>query len=333
MTDWRGAFALQAEACRALAAPQTAELCEALARAVADDPGPVGDRIRNWLGDPSYHGDSVPLRLNGAMQALVLTGALPSAPTEPDHIIETFQDYESWFLEWLEHAPQTNEVGRAAVLITACWFLSSIWYRDFDLLELGASAGLNLNFPLYDINKNKNDDAAVNLTPEWRGTRPVSMPVLFGAARGVDLNPLDARQDALRLMAYVWPDQPQRLERLREALKIAARHPPQVDRGDAGSWLVDRLGQPPVRGRFVYHTVAAQYFPPATRAMIETALQKAGAATTAGKPLCHFSMEADGASGTALHLRLWDRGRMRHWHLGRAHAHAQWIDWQPKETA
>ena len=326
MNDWRGAFALQAEASRALGAPQTAALCEVLARAVADDPGPVGDRIRNWQGDPSYHGDSVPLRLNGAMQALVLTGALPSAPTEPDQIIRKFQDDESWFLEFLEHTPQTNEVGRAAVLITACWFLSSIGYRDFDLLELGVSAGINLNFPLYYIDIKENTGEILKLKPEWRGARPVARPVLFGAARGVDLNPLDARQDALRLTAYAWPDQRERLVRLRAALKIAAWHPPQVDRGDAGFWLVDRLGQPPVRGRFVYHTIAAQYFPPATRAVIETALQKAGAATTAGKPLCHFSMEADGASGTALHLRLWDQGRMRHWHLGRAHAHAQWID-------
>lgn len=333
MSDWHGAFAMQADACRALGAPQTAELCAALAQAVAADPGAVGERVRDWKGDPSYRGDSVPLRLNGAMQALVLTGATPCAPLDTVDILHIFHAHKAWFLEWLEHAPQTNEVGRSAVLLASCRFLSGLGYRDFDLLELGASAGLNLNCPLYCLDNEGPRGSGLNLTPDWRGTRPPPMPMEFGAARGVDLHPLDARQDALRLLSYVWPDQPQRLARLRAALDIADHHPPQVDRGDAGVWLAEQLGQPPRRGRFVYHTVAAQYFPPATLAMIETALQKAGAATTAGQPLCHFSMEADGGDGMALNLRLWDQGRLRKWHLGRAQAHAQWIDWQPKETA
>lgn len=330
MNDWRAAFALQAQACRTLGAPLTADLCERLAKAIAADPGPVAGRVREWSGDPTYHGDSVPLRLTGALQGLVLTGALAAATQDID-LSRVFQQHEAWFLDWLDRPPQTNEVGRSAVLIAACRFLAGLGHRDLDLLELGASAGLNLNFPLYHLDLETNEPGVVVLTPEWRGTPPPALPLQFGSARGVDLNPLDPVRDRLRLLAYIWPDQPQRLARTRAALDLARQHPPQVDQGDAGAWLQAQLAAAAPRGRLVYHTVAAQYFPPRTRAQVEHALRTAGADTRPGAPLCHVSMEADGGEGMALHLRLWDSGRLSRWDLGRAHAHAQWIAWTPAE--
>ena len=116
------------------------------------------------------------------------------------------------------------------------------------------------------------------------------------------------------------------------ALALARSHPPRVDRGDAGDWLPARLAEPCNHGRLVYHTVAAQYFPAATRALIEAALQAAGAQASPERPLAHLSMEADGGEGAALALRLWAGGGMRQRSLGRADFHARWIDWQPKET-
>lgn len=135
-------------------------------------------------------------------------------------------------------------------------------------------------------------------------------------------------------MAYVWADQRDRLARLQAALAIAAEHPPRVDRGDAADWLEARLAAPApgdrLGGRLVYHTVAAQYFPQATRDRIEAALRDAGARATADSPLAHLSMEADGGDGAALRLRLWDGG-LRQWDLGRADFHGRWLNWQAKE--
>ena len=70
----RLAFVRQATACRDLGSPFTARLC-ALASARLTGDYPVGKTILSWTGDPSPNGDSVPLRLTGALHALVLAGA------------------------------------------------------------------------------------------------------------------------------------------------------------------------------------------------------------------------------------------------------------------
>ncbi|WP_323008748.1 DUF2332 domain-containing protein [Paracoccus sp. (in: a-proteobacteria)] len=349
MTSWREAFALQANACRALGSPLTARICEQLALILAKDDSVLARRVRTWPGDPSHRADSVPLRLCGALHALVLTGQNPElaqAYAEADdatlyqRISHTIQSDQAHMLEWLDHAPQTNEVARAAVLIAGAWFLGHLVPNGrFDLLELGASAGLNLNFPHYRLAVSDRfepallpgDEAAVWLTPEWRGTAPAYAPLAIGAARGVDLNPLSPIKDGLRLLSYIWADQRARLERMQAALALAETCPPQVDRADAGDWLVTRLNEASPNGRLVYHTVAAQYFPAATRDKIESALLAAGAKASFDRPLAHLSMEADGGDGAALALRLWAGGMMREWRLGRADFHARWIDWQPKE--
>lgn len=340
MSRWAEAFALQADACRALGSQLTANICDAFARVIAQDGGAVSVRVREWPGDPTYRGDSVPLRLCGAVHGLVLTGqTLPFALDQDfdGRIFDILQSHEAWLLEWIEHAPQTNEVGRSGVLIAGASFLSQLSFAPFDLLELGASAGMNLNFPFYrvefetDRHETSENPDTVILRPEWRAQRPDLRPLPIGNVRGVDLNPLDAQVDGLRLMAYVWPDQPQRLSRMRAALAVAQAHPPQVDRADAADWLEAQLSIPPEHGRLVYHTVAAQYFPQSSRARIKDALQSAGAHATADKPLAHLSMETDGSDGMALRLRLWDADGLREWDLGRAHAHAQWIDWHPQE--
>ncbi|WP_353428997.1 DUF2332 domain-containing protein [Paracoccus denitrificans] len=350
MTGWHDAFAMQAEACRALGSPLTARICEQLASILAGDDGALAQRVRTWPGDPSHRADSVPLRLCGALHALVLNGSDPGlakAYAAADdgllhqRISEAIQNHQAHMLEWIEYAPQTNEVARSAVLIAGCWFLGGVLGRHrFDLLELGASAGLNLNFPRYRVAGTaeyqppplEEDESEVLLSPEWRGTAPAPAALEIGAARGVDLNPLDPAQDGLRLLSYVWADQRARLERMQAALALAGRHPPQVDRGDAGKWLPARLAEPCDHGRLVYHTVAAQYFPAATRERIEAALRAAGAKASPERPLAHLSMEADGGDGAALALRLWTGGAAREWSLGRADFHARWIDWQPKET-
>lgn len=347
---WQEAFAHQTRACRELGSGLTARICEALTRIIAADQGPVGRRVRTWPGDPAVGADSLPLRLCGALHALALSGHAPDLArayamgggTQLDlDISNEIKMHGNHILDFIESPPQTNEVGRSAVLIAAARFLTGLLPGTrFDLLELGASAGLNLNFPLYSLVDEQGSWVAmageavpqVRLMPRWRGTPPSAAALKVGEARGVDLNPLDPAADGFRLMAYVWPDQQDRLARLRAALAVAAAHPPCVDRGDAGEWLESRLAGSAAHGRLVYHTVAAQYFPQATRDRIEATLQQAGARANAAQPLAHFAMENDGGDGAGLRLRLWSGGAMRAWDLGRADFHARWIDWQPREA-
>jgi hypothetical protein len=77
----------------------------------------------------------------------------------------------------------------------------------------------------------------------------------------------------------------------------------------------------------VFHTVAHQYFPPATQARIKAAMEQAGAAALATAPLASMGMEADDrGEGAGLSLRLWP-GDLR-FDLGRAGFHGQWVDWR-----
>ena len=346
----RAAFADQARACRALGSPLTAAVCEGLGAALNRDQGAVARRVLDWPGDATNRGDSLPLRLAGALHALVLSGRTPAlaaayAAGEADValLLAVIADHAETVLAWLDSPPQTNEVARSAGVIAAVRFLRPA--LPLEVLELGASAGLNLNWPRYhlaaqrgfstpappeDISGRKR--GAVVLEPEWRGAAvPAPLAVDVAVAEGVDLRPVDPVRERLRLMAYCCPDQPARLARLRAALDLAARHPPRVVAGDAADWLEARLAVPaPGRLRFVFHTVAWQYFPPEVQARCDEALARAGAVADPLAPLARLAMEADGGGpGAGLTLQLWD-GAARSWRLGRADFHGRWIDWRPE---
>ncbi|TJZ94161.1 DUF2332 domain-containing protein [Paracoccus gahaiensis] len=330
----RDAFRDQARACAGLGSPLTAALCRSLPDRLKAVGGPLAARVLDWPGDPSSSADSVPLRLCGALHALVLTGAAPdlaqayAAAEVPNPLLEDMLHvHRAAILGWLDSPPQTNEVARSAALIGAARFLRGLAPLPLRLRELGASAGLNLNFDLYHL---LDGAEGVVLTPDWQGDLPQGI-LEVASRRGVDLNPLDPDRDGLRLRAYCWADQTARRQRLDAALDLARRDPPRVDRGDAGDWLTDQLARPaPGVLTMVFHTIAAQYFPPATRAMCQAALARAGAAATPEAPLAHVEMEADGGEGAALRLTLWD-GQRRHWALGRADFHGRWIRWQPQQ--
>ncbi|WP_378944332.1 DUF2332 domain-containing protein [Paracoccus sp. R86501] len=328
----RAAFLDQAQSCRQLGSPLTAATCEAFARIVDPSQGAVAQHILNWPGDPRSRADSVPLRLCGALHALVLTGAdarlaqtYANRDVPDDLLIDALQRHADHILHWLASPPQTNEVARAAPLIAAARFLGELAPQNIHLRELGASAGLNLNFDRYHFGP---CDDGVALTPDWQGDMPDGRFDIV-SRRGVDLNPLDPDRDGLRLMAYCWADQTARLARLRAALELAMTDPPHVERGDAGEWLTDQLWTPVEGTLLVFHTIAAQYFPPATGAACAAALTMAGANATPDRPIAHLQMEADGGEGAGLTLTLWD-GQRRDWSLGRADFHGRWVRWSPE---
>ncbi len=164
----------------------------------------------------------------------------------------------------------------------------------------------------------------MTLTPDWTGPRPPFAKPSVIDRRGTDLNPLDPVTDHLRLLAYLWPDQPDRLARTRAALALAATTRPQVDKADAADWLESRLAIPtPGALHLVFHTVAWQYFPAPTRTRALAAMERAGR----HHALARLSLEADGQSpGAALTLTLWPGGTTVT--LGRADFHGRWVDWQ-----
>lgn len=340
--DIRAAFRHQGAACAALGSPFMGRLMPLLADRLRPT-GAVARRVLDWPGDVGPLGQSVPLRLAGALHGLVLDGAddalraaYPPNIVDDDSLFAAVEAalirHETRLMAWLDNAPQTNEVRRAAALIPAVWWVLARFDLPLILSELGASAGLNLCLDRFALDLGGTihgaPDSAVRLAPEWSGPHPHPRPIRVTARGGVDLNPLDPHDPAhaLRLRAYLWPDQTERLARTEAAIALAGAAP---DRGDAAGWLADRLAlRHPGKLHVVYHTIAWQYFPPATQAAARAALDAAGARATPDAPLAHVAMEADGdLEGAGLTAQVWP-GMDRPALLARVDYHGRWIDWR-----
>ena len=294
----RAAFAELADWCRRLDGPFTARVCDALAVGL-DRSTATGRRVLDWPGVP--FADALKLRLTGGLHALVRSGDLPGlAAHYPPHppsddatlaaaLTEALRDDR--LLPWLDSAPQTNEVGRSGVLMPGLMVIAAATRLPLALFELGASAGLNLRLDDYGYDLGGvavgPADAPVRLVPAWTGPPPPLAHVHIVARRGVDLNPVDVRDPAARdrLLAYVWPEQVERVERLHAALFAAAADPAPVDRGDAAAWVEAHVGVQEGRCGVVFHSIAFQYFSPDTEARIAAHMASVGAAAIAAAPL------------------------------------------------
>jgi hypothetical protein len=79
---------------------------------------------------------------------------------------------------------------------------------------------------------------------------------------GVDLNPLDVRDadDVRWLECLIWPEQPHRLDRLRNAVRLARTDPPHLVRGDLNQTIRELVAQaPPDATPVVFHSAVLAY--------------------------------------------------------------------------
>ena len=334
----RAAFYEQGVACGQLGSPFMERLCTLLAD--RDWPaGAVHDRVFGWKGDISPRAQSVPLRLCGGLHALKLRGQSGLVAAYPPKVVsdDTLWDAirramiaeEQFLLSWLASPPQTNEVRRSVTLIPVGHMLHARYGLPIKLSELGASGGLNLMFDRFELEIGKKlfgpPHPAAKLTPDWKGPLPPAQEPTIVEREGVDLNPLDPThpEDALRLQAYLWADQPERMALTEAAIKVANA---KVIRADAIDWLAKRMEPVPGQLHLIYSTVAWQYFPPEKQAAGTALIEDAGKQATDDSPLAWFGMENDGGKkGAALTLRLWPGDE--NLNLGRADFHGRWVDW------
>ena len=328
------AFRDQARSCAALGSPFMARLMDLLAARLTPDHGAVAAALHGWAGDPSSRGHSLPLRLAGGLHALRRAGRGDLAATYPpgmpsddalwSAVDAALRDEAAFLLDWVRGAPQTNEVGRSAAFRAAAHVVAARFGHPMRWMELGASAGLNLHWPRYRLHgpgwSRGPDDAALALRPDWDGPAPPDTAPVVERAGGVDLNPV---ADGDRLLAYLWPDQPDRIARTRAALALP-RLP--VARADALDWLPGRLEAVPGVTRVVAQSVAWQDFPAAAQDQLRAVIEAAGARATAHAPLAWIGMEGDGdGPGAALTLRLWPEGSETL--LARVDFHGRWVRW------
>jgi hypothetical protein len=141
---------------------------------------------------------------------------------------------------------QTNEVTRCANLLLAFELVHRRSGKPLALIELGASAGLNLGWDgytyLYDTDQGVivcgDASSPVKIHCQVRGQKPpFPIEALPPVSRrsGLDLFPLDIlnEHDALSLVSYIWPEEVERYQLLTQAIELARMNPPVLHAGDA----------------------------------------------------------------------------------------------------
>jgi hypothetical protein len=285
------------------------------------------------------------LRFLAAVHRIVLDGRAPAlAAHYPSAGGSPGPDLESAFLAAVgrhadEVAPglvdgvQTNEVGRSAALLGGYLAVAAETGLPLRVLEIGASAGLNLRFDrfAYEAGGTVAGDAAspVRIVEPWTGHRRPDLGVRLDVRerRGCDLNPIDpaSPEGRLRLRSYVWPDQIDRLTRLEQALDVAARVPVTVDRAAAADWLEIHLATAHAGvATVVTHSIVMQYLSPAEQERMFATLDDAGSRATRRAPLAWLRMEAAGPTAE-IRLTTWPGGRRRV--LGTSNYHGPPVDW------
>lgn len=338
-------FGIQALACETLGSTIYAGL---LRHAAADllAEGPTAAVLDGHLADPGR--SALALRMLGGAHALALTGRArelaafyPSAGGTSDPgpgaerawpaLRRVLAEQADEVRRWLDRPPQTNEVGRGAALAGALCHLAAEADLPVRLVEIGASAGLNLRADRFRIT-----GAGVSFGPAaspvqfaggWLGRPPHGGPVTVLSRSGGDLTPIDplSEDGGLRLTAYVWPDQIERLGLLRGAIELARQVPARV-RAEPGSATIAGLRLEPGTWTVLWHSVMEQYLDAAEAEAIAVGITALADTATGSARFAHVSLElVKGTVDTPVQLQTWPGGTHRV--LGTAPPHGVPVTW------
>jgi hypothetical protein len=354
----------QGRACRELGSPLYGDL---LLCAAADllDGGPTADVLDGYLTEPVS--SVLPLRMLGAAHALALTGQAPElaafypsaggaaspgtdGATAWAALRQTLADHRSFVRSWLPRPPQTNEVGRGAALVGGLRHIVAEAIMPVRLVEVGASAGLNLRADHFRITSKTaasktaasntpasntaadsrgygDPESSVILTDGWQGAAPPESPINVIARTGGDLDPIDPTtpEGRLTLTAYVWPDQIARLERLRGALALARLIPADL-RPESATATLARTELADGNWTVLWHSIFRQYLGPAQREELAAGVARLGAAATPSARFAYLYLEQSRTGGCPVTLTTWPGGQRRV--LGDAPPHGVPVTWR-----
>jgi len=243
---------------------------------------------------------------------------------------------------------QTNECGRSALIGPGLTWLASVVPGPLALVDVGASAGLNLLCHRYRIDYGAHGATGPPGSPvhiDCRvtgGDPPIATTLPPLAARvGIDRSPIDLTDpdDARWLLACVWPDTG-RLARTAAAIRLGRHDPPRVMTGDANNALAGVLDQlPPGATAVVVTTWAFAYFGTADRRRFEDLLR----AESQTRTIAWLSAEALGtveafadavgpgaesSTNDVLGALTFHGGAVDTALLARVQEHGQWLDWR-----
>jgi hypothetical protein len=339
-----GRLVRQAAWCAQLGSPFYAFLLNAAAKDVAAE-GVVWDVLTGF--EEEHGGSALALRFMGAVHRLVLMGRLPDlalrypsiggdgdAPAAWPAFRQALSEHRSEIRDLLDRGCQTNEVGRSAALLGGFLEIADRTALPLRILEIGASAGLNLRWDRYRYESGTqawgDPGSPVRFTDSFDVAPPLNRPAEVAERKGCDLAPIDPATDegSLVLRSFIWADQPQRMRRLEGAILVASRMAVDIQRLDAAEFLERELSTAR-RGAatVVYHSVFIQYVGSQGRERIARAITAAGSRATAAAPVAWLRLEpaarALSSSGETapfeVRLNLWPGGEEELIALSKAH--------------
>ena len=341
------ALATQAEQCDRVGSPLYAELLRGLVEDYRR--GGLTAVLLEGVSERPVH-DAVPLRYLATAHRLALTDLAPRlAARYPScggtwdgdagivrDFLATVGERQDVFVDGLRRNVQTNEVGRAPVLASGMAWLTSQHRLPIDQLEIGTSGGLLSRWDHYGYDTGGSrwgdPDSALRFGPTWWRRPPDDLGVTPHVVRrrASDVSPIDVTTEIGRatMLSFVWPDQLDRIARLRAAMSVAQTVPLLVDAADAGTWLAQELagGLMPGALTVVFHSIVWQYLPAPTRSAMRAALSAAGEEATLDRPLCWLRMEPATSDHADLRVTSWPGGQQEH--LANVGYHGADVDWQ-----
>lgn len=261
-------------------AERRSSLMVALLVGVADDWGSGG--ITRPVLDPyadDAPGSALPLRFAAALHRLVLTGQAPELAAHYPTVGGTAAPELAWpparrvlerrtaqVRELTGRRCQTNEVGRTMPLLVGLADVIRRTGAPLRLLEIGASAGLNLLLDRFRYGEAWGPPDSPCRLPDLGLDLDIAGLRIVERA-GCDPAPLNPRNEEarLRLSASVWGDQVDRFQRLRGALAVAGSYRVPVEQAGAAEWLTRQLAaQPPADTGVpvVWHSIVRSYVDP-----------------------------------------------------------------------
>ncbi len=253
---------------------------------------------------------------------------------------------------------QTNEVNRCGALLPAfATIADAVGRRAGDgrplaLVELGTSAGLNLLLDRYSYDYGgdgrldpTDGPSPVVVRTERHGPTPIPVPAVFpavGSRLGLDVRPIDVTDPSAArwLVACLWPEQAERLDRVRAAIGLAQGSPPPVVRADIAADLVPALADVPGDHELVcFATWVLTYLDLDEQRALTASLDEIGAGRdlhlvygerleeVPGLPQAARPDRPDDDRFTALVWLQWRDGRRTARRLGDMHPHALSLDW------
>ncbi len=294
--------------CADLGSPFYAALLESAASDL-EAGGVVWELLAGYETESEW--SALALRLMGAVHRLVLQDRIPElAPRYPSvggdgdasaawpAFRDALPEHRTEIRQLIARGCQTNEVGRSAALLGGFLEVAHRTRLPLRILEIGASAGLNLRWDRYRYEAGDigwgDEHSSVRFVHVFDAPPPLDRMAEVVERKGCDLDPIDSTSDggALTLRSLIWADQLGRLSRLDGAIDIARVMPVTVERMDAAAFLERELEAPRSDvATVVFHSIFVQYLTEGVRRRITAAIDQAISRRTAEAPVHHLAME------------------------------------------